>query len=236
VVFKKSVGTGNAFSKLSVKVRSEIVTAKLSKENVLTKRAKYITADTLHQWFEEKREFYVVDMRNDYEYQSGYFEGSLFSGLRNFFELSSVPARLQQVKNKTVVTVCTGGVRCEKASGLLVSEGFSDVYQLQDGIHTYLEKYPNSHFKGKLYVFDNRLTLGFQADSPRHEVVGKCFHCDKPCDTYVNCEYNVCHYHYIACKDCEDKQTGLYFCKQECKTLYQKTQNKHKRSFSTQQV
>lgn len=218
--YKKSKGTGDAFPKLSVKIRPEIVTARMPQLNPNKTTGKYISADELHTWFEEKREFYIVDMRNDYEYSSGHFEGSILSGMHNFFELGDVLPRLQHLKNKTVVTVCTGGIRCEKASGFLVENGFADVYQLLDGIQTYMEKYPNKHFKGKLYVFDGRITIGFNTDSPEHEVVGKCMHCDVICDTYVNCEYDVCHRHYICCMDCRDSETGFAFCNSNCKEKF----------------
>lgn len=217
--WKRSVGTGSAFSKLSVKARNEVVVTRIPD---LTPKVtgKYLTADELHQWFLDKKEFYIVDMRNDFEYHSGYFEGSIPSGMQHFSDLPNVLPKLAHLKDKTIVTVCTGGIRCEKASGYLVTNGFNDVYQLLDGIVTYMEKYPNQHFKGKLYVFDNRLTIGFNTDDPSHEIVGKCFHCGKPCDSYVNCEYNECHFHYIACADCKDQETGLYFCKKDCKERY----------------
>ncbi len=222
--YKKSVGTGEAFPKLSVKARDEVVTARMVDLNPNQVTGKYLTADELHQWFESGKEFYIVDMRNDYEYSSGHFEGFIPSGIHNFFDLPDVLPKIAHLKDKTIVTVCTGGIRCEKASGFLVSNGFNDVYQLLDGIQTYMEKYPNKHFKGKLYVFDGRMTLGFNTDSPDHEIVGTCFHCGKAADTYTNCEYDMCHYHYICCEDCHDKETGLTFDKAECKVNYFKYQ------------
>jgi UPF0176 protein len=217
ISYKKSAGTGNAFPKISVKSRPEIVTAGMLALNPNNVTGKYITAEELHEWFETKKEFYIVDMRNEYEYISGYFENFIPSGMNNFYDLEKVLPRLAHLKDKTVVTVCTGGVRCEKASGFLVENGFNDVYQLKDGIQTYMEKYPNEHFKGKLYVFDNRITVGFNIDDPKHEVVGKCDSCGKACDTYVNCEYNLCHRHYISCDDCRDSGTGVAFCNDTCK-------------------
>ncbi len=104
----------------------------------------------------------------------------------------------------------------------MVENGFLDVYQLKDGIQTYMEKFPNSHFKGKLYVFDNRLTIGFNTSDPKHEIVGRCFHCGKSSDSYVNCEYDICHYHYICCNNCIDTKTNLAFCKAECRENYLK--------------
>lgn len=220
ISYKKSEGNGHAFPKLRVKVRPEIVTSGFPNLNPTKTTGKYLTSDELHEWFEEKREFYIVDMRNDYEYASGFFEGFIPSGLRNFYDLKDVLPKISHLKNKTIVTVCTGGVRCEKASGVLVDNGFSNVYQLKDGIQTYMEKYPNTHFKGKLYVFDNRLTVGFGKD----EVVGKCMHCKKTCDSYVNCQYDMCHLHYISCGNCKDKNTGLAFCSEECRKNYETIQ------------
>jgi len=227
ISYKKSTGSGNAFPKLSVKYRPEVVTTKIKNLNPQQMTGKYLSAEELHSWFESKKEFYIVDMRNDYEYISGYFENFIPSGIHNFYDLPEVLPRLEHLKNKTIVTVCTGGIRCEKASGFLVSNGFSDVYQLKDGIVTYMEKYPNQHFKGKLYVFDKRLTIGFNTDSPDHEIVGTCMQCGMACDSYVNCEYDMCHYHYICCSDCRDKETGLAFCKKVCKEKYLKYQKPH---------
>lgn len=224
ISYKKSAGSGDAFPKLKIRVRPEIVTAGLPEINPQVTTGKYVTAEELHAWFEEKKEFYVVDMRNDYEYMSGYFENFIPSGIHNFFDIKQVLPKLAHLKDKTIVTVCTGGVRCEKASGLLVVNGFKDVYQLKDGIQTYMEKFPNEHFKGKLYVFDNRLTVGFNTTDEKHVIVGRCRDCGTECDTYVNCEYDICHLHYICCNNCLDKEFKLAFCKEECKELFLKNQ------------
>lgn len=233
IQYKKSKGTGDAFPKLKVKVRPEIVTAHLPELNPNITTGKYLTAQELHAWYEGKREFYIVDMRNDYEYASGYFENFIPSGLHNFFDIKDVIPKIEHLKNKTIVTVCTGGVRCEKASGFLVNNGFKDVYQLKDGIQTYMELFPNKYFKGKLYVFDNRLTVGFNTDSPEHVIVGNCRDCGVKCDTYVNCEYDICHLHYISCDNCLDKEFNMAFCKKECKENYVKYQLPKSKNQST---
>jgi UPF0176 protein len=225
ISYKSSDGTGDAFPKLSVKYRPEVVTTRIKNLNPQKVTGKYLTAEELHEWYETGKEFYIVDMRNDYEYVSGYFENFIPSGIHNFYDLPDVLPRLAHLKNKTVVTVCTGGIRCEKASGFLVSNGFTNVFQLKDGIQTYMEKYPNKHFKGKLYVFDGRLTIGFNTNSPDHVIVGRCMHCNATCDSYVNCEYDICHYHYICCMNCRDKETGFAFCKKSCKQQYMKYQH-----------
>ncbi len=202
--FKISDGDGKAFPKLNVKLRDEIVSGHLADEDVDPNQitGKYIYADQLHQWYEEGKEFYVVDMRNDYEQKSGYFKDSILSNFANFRDLPEILEELKDLKDKTIVTVCTGGVRCEKASGFLVDNGFNDVYQLYGGIVTYMEAYPNQNFLGKLYVFDGRITMGFNTEDEDHVIVGKCEVCDKECDDYVNCDNLSCNRHFIACEEC----------------------------------
>ncbi|HVZ67415.1 MAG TPA: rhodanese-related sulfurtransferase [Patescibacteria group bacterium] len=223
ITYKKSEGTGNAFPKLRVRVRPEIVTSGVKNLNPNKITGKYISSEELYSWFENKKEFYIVDMRNDYEFLSGHFEGSIASGMKNFFELGKVAEKLLDMKDKTIVTVCTGGVRCEKASGFLLQNGFKDVYQLKDGIQTFMETYPNKYFKGKLYVFDNRMTLGFNTDKPEHEVIARCSFCQVKSENYVNCELDYCHKHFISCHDCLDDETGFAFCNSDCKNNW-KTQ------------
>lgn len=217
VQFKRSAGTGNAFPKLSIKVRDEIVTSGLgTTENAGTRiTGKYLKPEELKAWIKSGREFYIVDMRNDYEQKSGYFEGSILSNIQNFRYLPEFLPKIQHLKDKEVLTVCTGGVRCEKASGYLIENGFENVYQLEGGMHSYMEKYPNEDFKGKLYVFDGRILVGFNTDDPKHEVVGSCDRCGEKSENYVNCSYDSCHRHYISCEMCYDKTRG--FCNLKCR-------------------
>lgn len=188
---KFSAGTGASFPKLSVKVRSEIVSLHLPKEADIDPRTttgKYLQAEQLHDWIHNKNEeFYIIDMRNYYETKVGHFEGSvLIPQMNNFRDLAEVLPQIEHLKHKKVLTVCTGGVRCEKASGFLVKHGFTDVYQLFGGIVTYMEKYPNEDFKGKLYVFDERIMIGFHTDDEKHEIVGKCDFCGVTSENCIN--------------------------------------------------
>src|SRR3989338_6600047 len=217
VHFKKSEGTGSAFPKLSIKVRSDIVSQKLEefKLDPAKETGKYLHPEELHEWIHNGKEFYLVDMRNDYETEVGYFKGSIFAPFENFRDLPKVLHILQELTGKTIVTVCTGGVRCEKASAFLIKNGFKDVYQLFGGIVTYMEKYPNEDFVGKLYVFDGRVTMGFNTDSPMHKVVGRCTVCFENADTYYDCKNLYCQgkRHFISCERCIEKSFG--YC-QKC--------------------
>lgn len=216
--FKLSAGTGNVFPKLSVKTRKEIVSLHLGAcdidPNVIT--GKHLKPEELHNWIAEKKEFYIVDMRNAYEHKVGHFENSILPPIENFRDLPKVVGQISHLKNKTVLTVCTGGVRCEKASGFLITQGFADVYQLDGGIVSYMEKYPNEDFKGKLYVFDGRVTMGFYTDDTRHQIIGKCDSCGEQSENYVNCANPVCHRHFIVCQKCLEKEGGKAFCPGGC--------------------
>ncbi len=214
---KRSLGTGEAFPKLSIKVRNEIVSLHLGTCDIDPNQVTgiHLKPEELHQWFAESREFYIVDMRNVYEHKVGHFEGSILPPMDNFRDLPKFVKSIEHLKHKTVLTVCTGGVRCEKASGYLISQGFTDVYQLDNGIVSYMEKYPNENFLGKLYVFDRRVAMGFYTDDPKHVVVGRCEGCDAPCEQFVNCVNDNCHRHFIFCDACVAKK-GRPVCPKAC--------------------
>lgn len=209
---KRSDGTGSAFPKLSVKVRKEIVGTRFPKEVDPRKRTTtHLPPETLRSWYEEGKDFVIVDMRNDYEFQSGHFRGSVNPGLENSRDLPKALPKLAALKDKTVLTVCTGGIRCEKMSALLLEEGFSDVYQLDNGIHGYMEKYPGQDFLGSLYTFDDRKTMHFGGE---REIIGRCRFCDAASEKYVNCANDFCHLHFIVCEDCSASRS--VFCSKDC--------------------
>ncbi len=212
---KKSSGTGEAFPKLSVKIRSEIVTLGLEEDinpNEIT--GKHLKPEELKQWYLSGKDFVVVDMRNDYEFNVGKFKNSVLPKLHNFRDIPKALEDLKEYEGKTVLTVCTGGVRCEKASGLLVREGFKDVYQLDGGIVSYMEKFPAQEFEGKLYVFDNRITMDFDS-SDNHIVIGKCDKCGVASERYVNCKNPMCNKHFLCCEGCS-LEDGRSFCSIDC--------------------
>lgn len=166
-----------------------------------------------------KKEFYIIDMRNEYEHKIGFFKDSLRPSLKNFRDLPALLPTLEHLKNKIVVTVCTGGVRCEKASGLLLKNGFQKVYQLSGGIVTYMEKYPEEDFQGKLYVFDGRITMGFNNPIVPHTIVGRCDKCQTPSENYVNCSLKSCNAHFICCEHCQESN-GQVFCGEQCRIAW----------------
>lgn len=213
IKFKTSPGTGEAFPKMKIKVRDEIVAVKLGEEdvnpNVMT--GKHLRPEELRKWYENNEDFVVVDMRNGYEFKVGHFKNSIDPEMDNSRDLPKVLPKIEHLKDKKVLTVCTGGVRCEKMSGFLVKKGFKDVYQLDGGMHSYMEKFPGKDFLGSLYTFDNRVVMDFGGD---REIVGKCDKCGEKTENYVNCKNDLCHKHLLLCDSCVEK--GGVFCGQEC--------------------
>lgn len=182
---KESAGTGFAFPKIKIKVRNEVVTLGAGRFDVAKETATELPAHELEKWYENGEDFVVLDLRNDYEIASGKFEKTIDPGLANFRDLPQKIDQLKDLKNKKVVTVCTGGIRCEKATCFLKKEGFTDIYQLKDGIHTYMKEYPGKNFKGTLFVFDNRLTTDVVVTDTK-VVVGKCIYCFGSTERYYS--------------------------------------------------
>ena len=185
VVFKESEGNGKAFTKLEIKVRDEVVTLGAGKFDIQKETAKQITAKELQTWYKKEKDFVVLDLRNDFEIEVGQMDKTVHPNMRNFRELPEKIKEIKNMKDKQVVTVCTGGIRCEKATCLLKQRGFKNLYQLKDGLHTYIQKYPGSHFKGSLFVFDNRMTTPV-AEVKAREIIGRCIYCSKKCEQFAS--------------------------------------------------
>lgn len=212
--WKKSVGIGDAFPRLRIRLRKEIVTTNITdvELNPAKETATHLKPEELHEWYREGKKFKVIDMRNTYEIAVGTFKDSVDPETMNFRDLPNSLEKLKVHKDETIVTVCTGGVRCEKASQYLRTQGFKDVYQLDGGIVTYMEKYPGQDFEGTLYVFDKRKTMDFSKPGER-KIIGKCSICDNTTERVENCADDICHLQFVCCDDCVKKYNGLVYCK-----------------------
>ncbi len=219
IVFKKSAGHGKAFTKLMVKTRPETVTLGVGDLNVKKNTSKMVTAAQLQKMYEKDEDFVVLDLRNDYEINAGYFEKTVNPGLRFFRELPEKIKDLQHLKtlrdasgrSKKIVTVCTGDIRCEKGTCLLKKEGFENVYQLKDGIHTYMKKYPGKRFKGTLFVFDNRIVTPV-VNVKNREIVAKCNFCHRKCEKFYNDDSARPSRKVVCCDNCIGNHPKLRSC------------------------
>ncbi len=210
IKIKESAGTGSAFPKLKIKVRDEVVTLGAGRFNVAKETATELPAEELQKWYENDEDFVVLDLRNSYEIASGQFERTIDPGLRNFRDLPQKVAELKEAtKGKKIVTVCTGGIRCEKATCFLKREGFTDVYQLKDGIHTYMEQFPGDRFKGTLFVFDDRMTTDVVPVEEK-DVIGKCVFCGVSTENYCSDDSVRPSNKILCCESCfEQNRTRL---------------------------
>lgn len=216
--FKIDEHNQHAFKKLIVKPRNELVSWKLKQDISPTE----LTGQRLspEEFYEHLQcdDVLVIDGRNKYEYDIGHFRGAIRPDVETSREFPEwIRKNLVKHKDKKVITYCTGGIRCEKLTGILLQEGFKDVSQLDGGIVTY-GKDPETKgrlFDGKCYVFDERISVSInQVDDT---VIGTCYHCGKPEDKYINCEYDFCHLQHIVCKECEIKYN--HYCSSKCEEI-----------------
>jgi len=211
IVFKESESNGEAFRKLEVRVRPEVVTLGAGEFDVKKETAPEVTAEELDAFFAKDEDFVILDLRNDHEIEAGRFEKTANPGLKNFRDLPKKISQLQHLKKKKVVAVCTGGIRCEKATCLLKKEGFENLYQLKDGIHTYIQKFPGRHFKGTLFVFDNRMVTPV-IEMANREIIARCFDCGSACENYFSDDRVRPSQKVICCADCIEKHAELRSC------------------------
>jgi UPF0176 protein len=206
--------TAPSFLKLIIKVRPKIVADGLPDDTFDTSNVgRHLTAEEFHQAMDNPGTL-VVDMRNNYESEVGRFEGAICPDAVTFREeLQLLPQLLDHQKQKKILLYCTGGVRCEKASAYLRHLGYEDVNQLHGGIIDYVRQIKqarlSSRFKGKNFVFDNRIGERVTAD-----VIATCHQCGAPCDTHVNCANDSCHLLFIQCAACSEKYHGC--CSDVC--------------------
>lgn len=158
--FKESFSDEIAFKRMIVKIRKEIVTMGVEHIQPLEKTASNITPEAFKKWCDENKDMIVLDTRNDFEVEAGAFDNSIHLNIKNFRDFPKAIEQLDdETKAKPIVTFCTGGIRCEKASAYMLEKGFKEVYQLQGGIIHYLEQYGGEHYHGTCFVFDDRIEL-----------------------------------------------------------------------------
>ena len=157
---KRSWSAAQPFKRLMVKVKREIVSMRRPEINPREVSAPRLAPQELKRWLDEGRDVVLLDTRNQFEVELGSFDNALALGLKSFGEFpGATPALPASLKERPIVTFCTGGIRCEKAAPWLVAQGFRDVYQLDGGILSYLEQCGGAHFHGACFVFDQRVAL-----------------------------------------------------------------------------
>lgn len=224
IVFKWSDGESAHFPKLSIKVRDEIVSFGAAEELKVDKNGvvgggKHLKPADVHKLVEERGDDVIFfDGRNTYEAKVGKFKNAIVPDTRTskdfITELES--GKYDGIKDKPVVTYCTGGIRCEILSSLMKNRGFSEVYQMDGGIVKYGEAYGDDGlWEGSLYVFDGRMNIKFSDEA---KDIGECVHCSAKTSNYENCARTACNRLILVCEDC-NKQPGKEFCDEICQKL-----------------
>lgn len=208
LTYREQITNFQTYHTLRIKIRSEIV--HFGVEVNLEEVGMVLSPAQLEQWYQKQEDFIIVDARNEYEYKVGHFRNALKMPIHNFREFPAASAQLEQFKDKKIVLYCTGGVRCEKASAYLKQQGFPQVYQVQGGIINYVNQFPQSHWEGGLFVFDDRLV------SDVGEPITDCLFCHTETEQYYNCHNLDCDQLFIACPPCAEK--NMFTCSVSCQS------------------
>lgn len=215
-IFKIDEAEQNAFKKMHVRYRPELVNLSLEDDvNPLELTGAYLDPKEFREAMLDENTV-VIDARNDYEFDLGHFRGAIRPEIRSFRELPQwIRDNKEQIMEKRVLTYCTGGIRCEKFSGWLVREGFKDVGQLHGGIATYGKdpEVQGDLWDGQMYVFDSRIAVPI--NQKEHVIVGRDWFDGSPCERYINCGNPECNRQMLASEENEAKYLGA--CSHECR-------------------
>ncbi len=215
IEFKLQESFEHVFAKATVKTRNQLVA--LGADVDMSLGGEHVSAEKWAEMLENRDEkTLVLDVRNEYESAIGHFEGSVCPKLETFRQFPQLVEDLKDdydPEQTTVMMCCTGGIRCEVYSALMREKGFKNVKQLDGGIIRYGEKMGSKHWKGKLFVFDDRLAVPISSEESA-ETISHCSFCDVKSDTYLNCAHMDCNKLFLACPKCAGEHKGC--CGNEC--------------------
>ncbi|CAB4597489.1 unannotated protein [freshwater metagenome] len=209
--FKWSEGVGDEFPRLVIRVRDEIVTFGKPEEIIVNQDGivgggTHLKPHEVNKLVEQRGDEVVFfDGRSAHEARIGKFKNAVVTDVATtpdfVGELES--GKYDHLKNKPIVTYCTGGIRCEVLSVLMKNRGFNEVYQLDGGIVRYGEEFADSSlWEGSLYVFDKRLKIEFSEDA---KVLGNCDYCGSSTNQFYDCANLECRCQFLVCAACAAK-------------------------------
>lgn len=215
VKFKIHLEEENIFPRMTVKVRKQLVAIDESAD--LSKAGEHVSPEKWRQMLESDEEYLLLDVRNNYEWEIGHFDGAKLPPLekfRDFPKYADDLAKTKDTKKTKVMMYCTGGIRCEIYSALLKERGFESVYQLDGGVIAYGQQEGQKHWKGRLFVFDDRLAVSI--DGNQVEPIASCVYCQVPCDIQYNCANMDCNELFVCCSSCIASEKGC--CSKDCQS------------------
>lgn len=201
------------FDKLRVKSRPLVGLD----EEVAYGNGTYLSPKQWRDTIESDEDIIVLDVRNQYEWELGHFQGARPPGCESFRDFLTMTHKIKEEEGteKKVLMYCTGGIRCDIYANHMKAHGFQNVYQLEGGIINYGLQEGNAAWDGSLFVFDDRLNVPLSDETP-HRVIAKCHHCGTEAEDFYNCANVDCNRLFIACDACHAKQRGC--CCSMCQT------------------
>ncbi|RZL07410.1 MAG: rhodanese-related sulfurtransferase [Pedobacter sp.] len=197
-----------SFIKMHCRAKDEIVHSGLRDTSIIDpgkRTGKHLEPQEFLK-MKDQDDVIILDVRSNYEHNLGKFKNAVTLDIENFRDFPSKINELAKYKDKKVLTYCTGGIKCEKASALLLHHGFNDVYQLHGGIIKYGKEAQGEDFEGKCYVFDNRIAVDVNSVNPT--VVSTCFNCGTVTPKMINCANPECNEHITQCDVCGEELQG----------------------------
>ena len=177
---KKSFHSQKPFRRMVVRLKKEIITMKSSGIDPTSKTGAFIEPTKLKEWIDTGEDFVFLDTRNDYEVKVGTFRGAITPNIKKFSEFPTfIDENLDKLKGKRIVTFCTGGIRCEKATAYMIQKGLSDTFQIKGGVLKYFEDTEglatDNHWDGDCVVFDSRLAVSKKLEPTSESLCYSCF-------------------------------------------------------------
>lgn len=218
--FKWSDGQIEDFPRLAIRIRDEIVTFGVSyeiqvDEDGIIGGGKHLSPTQVHELIQSRGEEVVFfDGRNSYEAAIGKFKNAIVPNVQTTTDFVSEleTGKYDHLKDKPIITYCTGGIRCEVLSMVMKNRGFKEVYQVAGGIIHYGEIFKDDGlWEGSLYIFDKRMNMEFSLNS---KIIGLCEKCAAPSSTYYNCAIPNCRALTLACSECITLND--YYCCLKC--------------------
>lgn len=202
----------HVFPRLTIKYRKNLVARDQSID--LSNRGSHLKPKQFREILEKEKDFLLLDVRNDYEWKVGHFKGAQLPPCATYrdFEIYAKNLKDKIPENTKVLMYCTGGIRCELYSSLLIQQGIRNVFQLEGGVIKYGLEEGSSNWQGKLFVFDDRLTVPISEEETA--VVGNCHHCGEKSENYYNCANMDCNELFLCCPKCITKFVGC--CQSSC--------------------
>ena len=178
IPLKRTYSETQPFRRMKVRLKKEIISLGRDDINPRELTGEYVTPQELLNMYENSDDVVILDTRNEYETRVGLFENAVDLQLDTFRDFPKAIEQLpEEYKDKQIVMYCTGGIRCEKASAVMLKAGFTDVKQLKGGVLDYFKETGGKYWNGDCFVFDERVALDKDLNETEYIY---CYICREP--------------------------------------------------------